>query len=260
MSQYLERAAGRLHYRIDGNEQAPWLMLSNSLGVNLGMWAPQMDALLRHFRVLRYDTRGHGNSELPAPACSIDDLAQDAIELLDHLGIAQTHFCGLSMGGMTGMALASRHPARIGQLVLCNTSPYMGPPSDWEARIALVRDGGMAAIADAVISRWFTGRFQAAAPDKISIVRQMLLQTSPAGYIACCTAIRDMDQRERVKTIGNATLVIAGAHDPATPPQDGRAIAACIAGAEYVELDAAHLSNWEQADVFTRHLVEFLLT
>jgi len=259
MSLYLERAAGRLHYRIDGNEHAPWLMLSHSLGVNLGMWAPQMDALLRHFRVLRYDTRGHGGSDLPTPSSGIDDLAQDAVDLLDHLDIAQTHFCGLSMGGMTGQALAALHPARVARLALCNTSPYMAPASDWDARIATVRNGGMAAIVDAVITRWFTTRFQAAAPDKIAIVREMLLHTSPAGYMACCGAIRDMDQRERVKTIGNATLVIAGGHDPATPPQDGRALAACIAGAKYVELDAAHLSNWEQADAFTGHLVEFLL-
>lgn len=255
----MERAGGSLHYRIDGNEQAPWLMLSNSLGTDLGMWEPQMVELQKHFRVLRYDTRGHGRSALPPSPCTMGELAQDVVDLLDHVGIAQTHFCGLSLGGMTGMALAQRFPERVARLALCNTSAYMGPASAWNTRIALVREGGTAAVTEAVIGRWFTPGFQAAAPGKIAVVRKMLLNTSATGYAACCAAIRDMDQRESIKAIGNATLVIVGTHDPATPPQDGKLIAENIAGAKLVELDAAHLSNWEQADTFTRDLVAFFL-
>ncbi len=258
MSEFLNRQGGRLHYRIDGEAGAPWLTLCNSLGTNLEMWEPQMPALREHFRVLRYDTRGHGASDLPTGPCSIADLAQDAIDLLDALGIAQTHFCGLSLGGMTGMRLATDHPQRISRLVLSNTSTLMAPAAAWDARIQLVNEKGMGAVTDAVISRWFTPEFQTRAPTSVATVRRMLMDTSADGYSACCAAVRDMDQRDSIKTIVAPTLVIAGSHDPATPPEHGRAIAGSIAGAQYVEIDAAHLSNWEQPDAFTRHVLDFL--
>jgi 3-oxoadipate enol-lactonase len=259
MSQFLEHGGLRLHYRIDGNADAPWLMLCNSLGTNLHMWEPQMDALTPYFRVLRYDARGHGASTATEAPYTIDDLTGDAIALLDHLGIAQTHFCGLSLGGMTGMRLGTHYGTRIARLVLSNTSSYMGPASNWDMRIKLVRDGGMATVTDSVIARWFTPRFREVAAEKVAIVQQMLLDTSISGYTGCCAAIRDMDQRASITAVTNPTLVIAGGRDPSTPPTDGKAIAAAIAGSSYLEFDAAHLSNWEQTEQYNKNLCEFLM-
>ena len=259
MEDFLNRPEGRLHYRIDGSEGAPWLVLSNSLGTDYGMWEPQMPLWSRHFRVLRYDTRGHGKSALPPGPCAIADLADDVLALLDHLDIARAHFCGLSLGGMTGMQFAVRHPQRLERLALCNTSAYMGPASNWDVRIAAVTGGGMHAVTEGVIGRWFTPRFRASDPADVAKVRQMLLETSPAGYAACCAAIRDMDQRESVKGIAKPTLVIAGSTDPATPPADGKLIAGSIGGAQYLELEAAHLSNRECVEEFGSAVKGFML-
>ena len=257
-AQFLQRDTWRLHYRIDGKPNASWLMLCNSLGTNLHMWQPQLDALTQHFRVLRYDARGHGSSSLGVAPFSIADLAADAIALLDHLGIAKTHFCGLSLGGMTGMWLGTHYGARLNRLVLSNTSPYMGPASNWDARIKIVIEEGMTAVTDAVIARWFTPRFRETSADKVAIVRQMLLDTPAAAYAGCCAAIRDMDQRAGIAAIVNPALVIAGSRDPSTPPADGKAIAGAIAGSRYIEYEAAHLSNWEQTAQYSKDIIEFL--
>jgi 3-oxoadipate enol-lactonase len=257
--QFLERGTSRLHYRVDGKADAPWLMLCNSLGTNLHMWEPQMDALTQHFRVLRYDARGHGASSVPDAPFTIADLAGDAIALFDHLGIATTHFLGLSLGGMTGMWLGAHAGARITRLVLSNTSPYMGPPSNWDIRIKLVSEGGMATVTDSVIARWFTPRYRETAADKVAIVQQMLLDTSVPGYTGCCAAIRDMDQRTSIANIVNPTLVIAGSRDPSTPPAEGQAIAKAITGSRYLEFEAAHLSNWEQTEQYNKNVCEFLM-
>ncbi|HVL75442.1 MAG TPA: 3-oxoadipate enol-lactonase [Noviherbaspirillum sp.] len=250
--------SGSLHYQIEGDEGAPWLILSNSLGTALEMWDPQMPALLRQFRVLRYDTRGHGRSEVTPGPYTIAQLGADVIGLMDGLDIARAHFCGLSMGGMTGMWLGIHHPQRVGRLALCNTAARIGPPELWNARIAKVTSEGMASIAPAVIDRWFTPRFQQEARQQVERVRAMLESMPPDGYAACCAAVRDMDQRGALGRIQAPTLVIAGTHDGSTPPADGRAVAGCIAGARYVELDAAHLSNWEQCEQFTDAVVGFL--
>jgi 3-oxoadipate enol-lactonase len=248
----------RLRYELEGREEAPVLVLSNSLGTDLGMWGPQMPALLERFRVLRYDTRGHGESETTPGPYSIAQLGADVIALLDHLQIARAHFCGLSMGGMIGMWLGTHHGARIERLVLCNTAAKIGTPEVWNTRIDTVNAQGMAAIVPGVIDRWFTPGFQQRAPGQIEVVRAMLLRTSPQGYTANCAAVRDMDQREEIAAINVPTLVIGGTHDLATPPQDSRQAAERIAGARYVELDAAHLSNWERPVEFTRELIGFL--
>jgi len=258
-SQFIVRGTLRLHYRIDGEADAPWLMLCNSLGTNLHMWQPQMDALTKHFRVLRYDARGHGESFVPGEPFTMADLADDAIALLDHLAITKTHFCGLSLGGMTGMWLGTHYGSRIARLVLSNTSPYMGPASNWDTRIKLVTEGGMPTVTDSVIARWFTPHFRETAADKIAIVQKMLLDTSVPGYVGCCAAIRDMDQRISISEIANPTLVIAGSRDPSTPPGDGKGIAATITGARYLEFDAAHLSNWEQPEQYNENLCAFLM-
>lgn len=255
---YFETDNLRLHYQVEGADGAPWLILSNSLGTRLDMWAPQMPVLLKHFRVLRYDMRGHGESSVPAGPYSIAQLGGDVITLLDHLQIDRAHFCGLSMGGMIGMWLGANRQSRIDRLVLCNTAAKIGTPEMWNARIAKVESEGMAAITSAVIDRWFTAGFVQRAEKEIEPVRRMLLDTPPAGYTANCAAVRDMDQREGLGGITAPTLVIGGTHDLATPPQDSKLVADRIKGASYVELDAAHLSNWERPEEFTGHLVGFL--
>jgi 3-oxoadipate enol-lactonase len=255
---FFETANLRLHYQVEGADGAPWLILSNSLGTNLDMWAPQMPALLKHFRVLRYDTRGHGQSSVPAGPYSMAQLGADVIALMDHLKIDRAHFCGLSMGGMIGMWLGANQPARFDGLVLANTAAKIGAPELWNARIDKVNSEGMASITSAVIDRWFTPGFVQRAPKEVAVVRQMLLDTPAAGYTANCAAVRDMDQREGLGGITVPTLVIGGTQDLATPPQDSRLVAERIPGARYVELDAAHLSNWEVTDAFTDNLVGFL--
>jgi 3-oxoadipate enol-lactonase/4-carboxymuconolactone decarboxylase len=256
---FAQLADVRLRYELDGDPKLPVLMLCNSLGTTVDMWAPQMPAFLAHFRVLRYDTRGHGQSEVTPGEYRIAQLGGDAVALLDHLGIERVSFCGLSMGGMTGMWLGVNHPRRIWRLVLANTGAKVGDPSVWEARFAAVRSGGMAAITPAVLDRWFTAGYQRLAPAAVDEVRAMLLATSPQGYIANGAAVRDMDQRADLAKIMLPTLVIAGAFDGSTPPELGRALAQEIDGARYVELDAAHLSNWEQSGAFAAAVLAFLV-
>ena len=250
---------GQLHYQIEGAADAPMLVLSNSLGTTLDMWSPQMPALLDHFRVLRYDTRGHGQSEVTPGPYTIAQLGTDVVALLDHLQIARAHFCGLSMGGMTGMWLGIHAPSRIHKLVLCNTSAAIGVPDMWNARIAQVRQDGMTAVIPAVLERWFTADFLTHAPAQVERVRAMLAATSVEGYVANCAAVRDMDQRAELNRVSSPTLVIASRYDKSTPPEHGEFIAKAIPGARYVELSAAHLSNWEVAQSFTRQLLDFLL-
>lgn len=260
-TQYIATGDGcRIACRFDGPKDAPLLLLSNSLGTDSGMWEPQMAAWTRAFRVLRYDQRGHGASDAPAGAYSMDRLGRDAVELLDALGIGRAHFCGLSLGGMVGQWLAVHAPERIDRLVLANTSAHMGPPSAWQGRIEGVLRDGMAPLAEASIARWFTPDFPALTPQAVEPIRAMLLATDPAGYAGCCAAIRDMDQRRTVALIDRPTLVIGGALDPATPPPHSEALAQGIEGAALLMLDAAHLSNVERPDAFARAVLDFLTT
>ena len=248
----------RLHYRIDGDQGAPPLLLSNSLGTSFEMWEPQIAALAARFRVVRYDTRGHGKSEVTPGPYSIGQLAGDALGLLDRLSITRTHFCGLSMGGAIGVWLGINAPDRVDRLVLANTGARIGTADMWNARIDAVRNGGIASIASAVLARWFTPQALAQPTPLIAQLRATFEATSGDGYVACCAAIRDMDQRQALGRIHAPTLVIAGAEDMATPPGDGRLIAERIHGARYVELPAAHLSNIQAAPAFTRALMNFL--
>ena len=251
---------GKLHYEIEGDVHAPVLVLSNSLGTTLDMWLPQQAALLEHFRVLRYDTRGHGKSDVTAGPYSIAQLGGDVVALLDHLNIPRAHFCGLSMGGMTGIWLGIHAPDRIDRLVLCNTSAAIGVPEMWNARIDQVRQGGMQSVIDAVLDRWFTADFLSNAPTQVERVKAMLMAASVEGYAANCAAVRDMDQRADLGRISAPTLVIGGKHDKSTPPEHGELIARAIPRARYVELNAAHLSNWEAAQAFTQQVQHFLLS
>jgi 3-oxoadipate enol-lactonase len=247
-----------IHYRLDGPERAPTLVLSSSLGTSHQLWEPQLPALASRLRVLRYDHRGHGASSVPPGPYRLEALARDVLGLVDGLGIAQFLFCGISMGGMVGMWLGVNAPARVQKLVLCNTGARIGTRESWEARIGPVQAGGMAAIADAVLARWFTPAFQAAHPEGVARARRMLLETPPEGYVAACAAIRDADLREEVARIGAPTLVIAGSADAATPPADGRFLAERIGSARYLELNAAHLSNIEADEPFTNAVLAFL--
>jgi 3-oxoadipate enol-lactonase len=248
----------RLNYRVDGPPHAPWLTLSNSLGTDLDMWAPQVPALIERFRVLRYDVRGHGASSAPPPPYSIATLAGDVIALLDLLGIERTHFCGLSMGGMTGIRLALAAPSRIGRLVLASTGARIGSADAWNARISAVHTTGLASIADAIMERWFTRAFREANPHEIARFRSVLVKCAPDGYAACCAAVRDYDARPELAAIRAPTLAIAGTHDPGTPPSDLRAIVERVPGARYAELDASHLSNVEQPTDFLAAVIGHL--
>jgi 3-oxoadipate enol-lactonase len=255
---FADVAGARLHYRFDGPEHAPVLLLSNSLGTSLAMWEPQIDALAARYRVLRYDSRGHGQSAVTPGPYEIAGLARDALGLIDALGLSQVLFCGLSMGGMVGQWLGANAPARVAKLVLCSTAAQIGAPDLWNARISAVVHGGMAAIVDGVIARWYTAGFIAEAPDAIATTRAMLLATPATGYVAACAAVRDMDQRATAALIRTPTLVIAGTHDAATPPAAARFLVDAIPGARYVELPASHLSNVEAAPAFTQALIDFL--
>jgi 3-oxoadipate enol-lactonase len=248
----------KLWYQLEGSAGAPTIVLSNSLGTSLEMWDAQMPALLQRFQVLRYDTRGHGRSDVPPAPYRVDRLGRDVVALLDACGLARAHFCGLSMGGMIGMWLAREAPDRVERVALCNTSARIGPPEVWDKRIEAVRAGGMTVIVGGVIERWFTPAFRERAPAEVERIAAMLRGMPPDGYIAACTAIREMDQRAQLGSIGVRTLVIAGAVDQATPAADGKWAAEQIPGARYVELAAAHLSNIEAADAFTAALVDFL--
>lgn len=254
----IDADGAKIRYEIDGPDDAPWLVMSNSLASNLDMWEPQMGALSRAFRVLRYDTRGHGRSDVPPGPYSIERLGRDALALMDALGIDRAHWCGLSLGGMTGMWVATNAPERIARLALCNTAAHMPPPDMWDARIASATSDGMDAVAATTLERWLTAGFRDAKPEVTEHVREMIRATPPAGYAACCAAIRDMDQREAIRRISAPTLVVAGAHDPATPPDRSELIAAAIDGARMVTLEAAHLSNIEASGRFNAVVGEHL--
>ncbi len=250
----------QLHYRIDRSARvdADWLIFSNSLGADLSMWAPQVEALTPHFNLLRYDTRGHGHSAVPAGPYTIAQLAGDVLGLMDQVGIARAHFCGISMGGLTGAALAARHPERIARAVLANTAAKIGSPEIWEPRAHKARTEGMAGLADAVLPRWFTPGFFAREPRLVDVIRDVFRHTDGHGYAANCDALNTADLRGEVAGIARSAAGVTGAHDQSTPPDLGRALAQAIPGARHVEFDAAHLSNIESADGFNRALLDFL--
>lgn len=254
-------ADGDLNYLLEGPAGAPVLVLSNSLGTDLHMWDAQVPAFTRHFRVLRYDTRGHGQSLVSEGPYRIEQLGRDVLALLDALDIPKAHFCGLSMGGLIGQWLAINAPERIQRLVLCNTAAKIGTPEVWNPRIDAVLAGGIQAMADlrdASISRWFTPDFAEAQPEKVEAIVGMLARTSPQGYAANCAAVRDADFREQLAVIQAPTLVVCGSGDPVTTPEHGRFMQARIAGAELVEFLAAHLSNVQAGEAFSQRVLAFL--
>lgn len=253
-------ADGSLTASLEGPGTSPVLVLGNSLGTSRAIWAPQLPVLGADFRLLRYELPGHGGSAAwPGTSYTLDELGAGVLRLLDAHGIERASYCGISIGGMIGMWLASRAPDRIAALGLVCTSAYLPPADGWRARAAQVLARGPASIADAVLARWFTPSFAAAQPSVIAAFLAEFGRTDPAGYAGCCEAIAGMDLRPRLADIAAPTLVIAGADDPATPPEHGEAIAAGIGGARLVVVpDAAHLASVSSPDVVTPALAEHL--
>ena len=242
-----------LHHRLEGPDGASVLVLSGSLGTTLELWDANVAALTRRHRVLRYDHRGHGRSEIPPGPYTVADLSNDVVELLDRLELDRVSFCGLSLGGAVGMWLGSRFPDRIERLTLCSASPRFGEPDGWRERAATVRARGTGAIADTVVRRWFTPPFQEERPEVVARFRDMLASAPRDGYAACCDALAAWDFRGELGSIGVPTLVVAGADDPVSPPEQAELIAEQVPRATLVVLpSAAHLPNVEQPEAFAR--------
>jgi len=255
---FVVRDGARLYWRSDGEPALPALLLGNSLGTELALWAPVIPALTRHFRVVSFDLRGHGASEAPAGEYTIAMLAQDALAVADAAGVRRFSYAGISLGGMIGMCLGIYAGDRLEKLVLSNTSAKMSATA-WSERIAKVRAGGIAAIADAVLQRWFTARYLARADAAFASARAAFLAVDPTGYIGCCAAIRDMDLSADLGSIRVPTLVTTGTHDVATPKEMGAAIAAAIPGARCEELPVAHLPPPEAPGLYAHTMLGFLL-
>ena len=248
-----------LGHRIDGPEGKPPLLLASSLGTTWELWDPQLASLTHDFQVVRFDLPGHGHSRVPDGPITVQSIADGVVELLDALELDRISLCGLSLGGMVGMALALRAPDRLDHLVLCCTAAFLGPVEGWHERARIVRSRGTHAIAEAVLGRWFSERFRDESPDAVARFRAMLEGIPSEGYAACCEAVAHWDARSDVSAIPTPTLVISGKEDIATPPEDGAFLAASISGAELTVLpECAHLANVEQPDLFTEALLGHL--
>ena len=254
----LKLDAGDFYYSLEGPVDAPVLVLSNSLGTTMAMWDSQVEVLRPRYRVLRYDTRGHGRSLASAAPCTLQMLGQDVLHLLDALKIDKFHFCGISMGGLTGLWLALHAGDRLQKLVVADSAARIGSADGWRARAQLVRESGMAEVAAGAPGRWFTAAFIAQAPDLVQQHVATLGASSPAGYAACCLALADADLRSEIAEIKAPTLLIVGVHDPVTTTGDARFLQDAIAAAQYAELNASHLSNIEASADFNRLLLRFL--
>jgi len=251
----------QMNYELSGKVGAPHVMLSHSLGSSLVMWDPQLEILEPHYQVLRYDTRGHGGSDAPSGAYTLEMLGEDAIGLLDVLGIDKVHFVGLSMGGMIGQCLALNHANRLEYLVLCDTAAILPEEAQpiWEERIQLAREKGLDALVDETLERWFTPSFLAQNPAEVESIRRQFLATPINGYIGCSQAIRGLNYLERLSEIKIPTLIMVGEEDPGTPVAAAEAMHQRIAGSQLVVLSsAAHLSNVEQAKAYNTALINFL--
>jgi 3-oxoadipate enol-lactonase len=232
--------------------------MGSSLGTDLRLWEQHAIALSDSHRVIRYDHRGHGRSPVPAGNYTLEQIATDALELMDSLDIKCADYCGVSMGGMVGMWLASHHPARIRRLVLANTSAYMAPRQPWIDRAELVRAEGMAAVAPVTMERWFTPHFLEGQSPEVTSVRDQLLGTDPQGYAACAVGISEMDLRDDLAVIASPTLVIVADDDPSTPPAHGELIAHSVAGAELLRIPGRHLACIEAPTLVLPAIADFL--
>ena len=250
-----------MHYELEGPESAPVVTLSHSLATDLSMWNPQMAVLKSGYRVLRYDTRGHGGTDAPEGPYTLEQLAEDAKALLQALGIPKTHFMGISMGGMVGQILALKDPGLLRSLILCDTSsriPEEALPV-WEERIGLAQKQGMDALVEPTMERWFTASFRGKPISVLEKIRDMIRTTPLKGYVGCSRAIMKLNLTERLSEIALPTLIVVGEEDPGTPVAASQAIHKQIKGSELVILkSAAHLSNIEQQDAFNTVVLDFL--
>jgi 3-oxoadipate enol-lactonase len=248
------------NYEIEGPEGAPWLVLSNSLACNVSMWDPQAADLKRSLRVLRYDQRGHGQTEAPAGRYTFELLMADVIGLMDALSIARAHFAGLSMGGATGLGLAQRHPDRFDRIIICD-SPCASTPAtaqQWEERIVVAQEKGMDALVEPTITRWFPPETVAANPPHLDRVRQMIRTTPVNGFIGCAAALANHDFRSQVGSVTRPVLFVVGEKDGTTPAAM-RQMHETLQGSKFVQLPGAgHISSLDQPDAFTRAVREFL--
>ena len=251
----------RLGYDLDSDAKKPVLMLAHSLGVHRAMWMAALPALRRRWRILGYDLRGHGESASVGASAdsplSVAILATDVLRMADQLGLARFAFCGVSLGGLIGQWLGIHAPERIEQLFLANTAMKFGEVAAWNARIELVRAQGLSPVISGTLDRWFTADFHRAQPERITVIGGMLAGCSPAGYRACCAAVRDADFRSTAARIHAPTLVLGGSFDPVSTPTDSQALAEQIPGAQYVELPAAHLSAVERPYLFSQAMLDF---
>jgi 3-oxoadipate enol-lactonase len=251
-----------IFYQMDGNldGSAPWLTLSHSLACDSSMWDPQIDLLSRSFKVLRFDTRGHGRSSAPPAPYTLDQMAQDVYELLKTLGITQTHWMGLSMGGMIAQTIALNYPRLVASMVLADSTSKRADNAAilWGERIKIARANGMQALVDSTLSRWFTESYRQGHPDSMARIGQGIASTPLEGYCGSCAAIAEIDYLDRLHEINIPALVIVGDQDHGTPQYMSELMAAHLPQADLVVLkDAAHISNIEQTDAFNQALVAF---
>lgn len=255
---FIDLPSHRAHYRIDGREGAPWLTFCNSLGTDLQMWDPQVAALSDDYRILRYDRRGHGQSGTPAGLYSIDDLGGDVLGLWDALGIERSHFCGLSIGGLTGQWLGLNAGQRLQRLAVCATAAKIGSSESWAERVALVQAQGVAPLAEATRLRWFTPAFVDRQPQLVDAIIATFLETTAQGYAGCCNAVGGADFRGRLGAIAVPLLAIAGDDDPVCPPSDLQAIAGAAANGRFDQVHGRHICNLESPQAFNEILRGFL--
>ena len=259
----LDTARGAFRVTVDGDAAAPALILSNSLGTTLEMWDPQVDAFAQHHRLIRYDSRGHGGSPVTPGPYSFADLGQDVLAVLDALGIAQAAFCGISMGGHTGLWLGIHASSRFSAIAVCNSAAKIGTPQGWNERAAMVREGGQASmhtLAESSPGRWFSADFVSAQPAQVQRAQAWLAGIAPQGYAACCEALATSDLRGDLGRITTPTLLLAGASDPVTTVADAHAMQAGITGAQLAIVPASHLSNLEAPGAFDQAILHFLAT
>ena len=250
-----------LAYRVDGPDDAPTLLLINSLGTNMHMWDQQVEQLSPVLRIVRYDSRGHGSSDVPAGPYTLEQLGSDLLALLNTLQIEQAHICGLSLGGIVALWLAITYPDRVAHAVFANTAARIGTEESWDARIDTVKAGGIAAIHDAVIARFLSAKFREHNPAMTQQISDMVKATDPVGYNGSCAALRNADLRTRVNAIRVPSLIIAGALDESTPPSQAHELHAAITGSQLIIFDeVAHLSNIERPKEFSQYVLHFLMS
>jgi 3-oxoadipate enol-lactonase len=248
----------RLRYEVSGVDEGDLLVLVNSLGSSVRMWDKALPALEEKHRVLRFDMRGHGESEASVAPLGIEQLGHDVLRLMDEVKADKASICGVSLGGLVGLWLGIHSGNRVDRLILANTAARIGTHEMWEQRIATVRSAGMSELAAATLERWFTPTYRAEHPEEMEQIREMIAATDPQGYATCCEVLRDSDLRAEAAEVKAASLVITGKHDPATPREDGWALHLGIPHSSYVELNASHMSAWECANEFAEAVLQHL--